>query len=119
MHTSSVAELTSPSQDLAAAVRAVKRRFVLAATVFALTLAATLAVTQVGASRYEATAEILLQQPDQVNAVLNPDAITTAANVQREVNTNAQLITSVPVAEAVRRRLHLTESVRDLVSRLS
>lgn len=119
MRTSSVADLTSPSQDLAAAFRALKRRVGLAAAVLGLTLAATFAVTQLGADRYEATAEILLQQPDQVNAVLNPDAITTAANVQREVNTNAQLITSVPVADAVRRRLHLTGSVRDLVSRLS
>jgi polysaccharide biosynthesis transport protein len=119
MRASSVAELTSPSQDLAAAFRALKRRVGVAAAVFAMTLAATLVVTQLGPDRYEATAEILLQQPDQVNAVLNPDAITSAANVQREVNTNAQLITSVPVAEAVRRRLHLTESVRDLVGRLS
>jgi capsular polysaccharide biosynthesis protein/Mrp family chromosome partitioning ATPase len=119
MRSSSVAEPTSPAQDLAAAFRALRRRAGVAATIFGLTLAATLAVTQLGASRYEATAEILLQQPDQVNAVLNPDAITSAANVQREVNTNAQLITSVPVADAVRRRLHLTESVRELVGRLS
>src|SRR3954447_25451061 len=119
MRATPIADLTSPSQDVAAAFRALRRRIGLAVAVFGLTIAATVVVTQLGANRYEATAEILLQQPDQVNAVLNPDAITSAANVQREVNTNAQLITSVPVADAVRRRLHLTESVRDLVSRLS
>ena len=75
------------------------------AACFALTLLAALAVSRLGPSRYDATAQILLQQPDQVNAVLNPDAITSAANVQREVNTNAQLITSVPVLDAVRREL--------------
>ena len=91
----------------------------MAAAIFALTLIAALGVSRLGASRYEATAQILLQQPDQVNAVLNPDAITSAANVQREVNTNAQLITSVPVIDAVRRQLRLTESVPDLVDRLS
>lgn len=119
MRASSLPELTSPAQDLGATVRAVRRRGSVAAGVFALTLAATLGATQLGASRFEATAQILLQQPDQVNAVLNPDAITSAANVQREVNTNAQLITSVPVADAVRRRLHLTEGVPELVDRLS
>jgi capsular polysaccharide biosynthesis protein/Mrp family chromosome partitioning ATPase len=119
MRSSSVTELTSPAQDLGAALRAVKRRASVAMAICALTVAATLGVTRLGPSRYEATAQILLQQPDQVNAVLNPDAITSAANVQREVNTNAQLITSVPVADAVRRQLHLTESVRDLVGRLS
>lgn len=119
MRSSSVTELTSPAQDLGAALRAVRRRAGAAAAICALTLTATIGVTQLGASRYEATAQILLQQPDQVNAVLNPDAITSAANVQREVNTNAQLITSVPVADAVRRQLHLTESVPELVDRLS
>jgi capsular polysaccharide biosynthesis protein/Mrp family chromosome partitioning ATPase len=119
MRSSNVADLTSPAQDVAAALRALRRRAGYAAAILALTLAAALTVTQLGASRYEATAQILLQQPDQVNAVLNPDAITSAANVQREVNTNAQLITSVPVADAVRRRLHLSETVRELVDRLS
>ena len=94
MRSSNVADLTSPAQDVAAALRALRRRAGYAAAILALTLVAALTVTQLGPSRYEATAQILLQQPDQVNAVLNPDAITSAANVQREVNTNAQLITS-------------------------
>jgi capsular polysaccharide biosynthesis protein len=85
----------------------------------ALTLLATIAVSRIGAGHYEATAQILLQQPDQVNAVLNPDAISSAANVYREVNTNAQLITSIPVANAVRRELDLRESARELIARLS
>ncbi len=37
-----------------------------------------------------------------MNAVLNPDATASAANAQREVNTNADLITSIPVVDAVR-----------------
>ena len=92
-------------------LRAVARR-AWAAAIFLLTLVAALAASRVGPSRYEATAQILLQQPDQVNAVLNPDAITSAANVQREVNTNAQLITSVPVIDAVRRQLRLARACR-------
>jgi capsular polysaccharide biosynthesis protein/Mrp family chromosome partitioning ATPase len=109
----------SAADDVGAALRAVGRRAWPAALVFALTLLAALGVSRLGPSRYQATAEILLQQPDQVNAVLNPDAITSAANVQREVNTNAQLITSVPVLDSVRRQLGLHESARELASRLS
>ncbi len=110
---------TTPAEDLGRVLRAVGRRARMSAAIFALTLIAAVGVSRLGASSYEATAQILLQQPDQVNAVLNPDAITSAANVQREVNTNAQLITSVPVIDAVRRQLRLTESVPDLVDRLS
>ena len=66
-----------------------------------------------------ATAQILLQQTDQVNAVLNPDATASAANAQREVNTNAELITSIPVVDAVRAQLRLRESAHSLIDRLS
>src|SRR4051794_35351278 len=109
----------TPAGDAGRALAAVRRRWLTVVDVLLVTLVAVFVFSHFGPYRYKATAQILLQQPDQVNAVLNPDAITSAANVQREVNTNAQLITSVPVADAVRRRLHLTESVRDLVSRLS
>lgn len=112
-------EPTTPAMDIGAVLRALRRHAVAATAILALTLVATIAVSRLGATDYEATAQILLQQPDQVNAVLNPDSIPSAANAQREVNTNAQLITSVPVADAVRRQLHLRESVRELVARLS
>jgi capsular polysaccharide biosynthesis protein/Mrp family chromosome partitioning ATPase len=112
-------EPATPAQDFGAVLRAVRRHTLAAAAVIGLTLLTAIGVSRLGASQYEATAQILLQQPDQVNAVLNPEAIPSAANAQREVNTNAQLITSVPVADAVRRQLHLRESVHDLASRVS
>jgi capsular polysaccharide biosynthesis protein/Mrp family chromosome partitioning ATPase len=99
--------------------RALRRRSGTALAIFALTLGGALAVSRLSPTRYRATAEILLQQPDRVNAVLNPGAVTSAANVEREVNTNAQLITSNPVIDAVRARLQLTESTRELIDHVS
>jgi non-specific protein-tyrosine kinase len=109
----------TPADDAGRALAAVRRRWLTIVDVLIATLGAVVLFSHVGAYRYEATAQILLQQPDQVNAVLNPDAITSAANVQREVNTNAQLITSSPVVDAVRDRLRLPGTTRDLSSRLS
>ena len=104
-------DLRSPAQDLGAALRALRRRSGAAVAIFALTLCGAVAVSRLAPAEYRATAEILLQQTDQVNAVLNPEAVTSAANAQREVNTNAQLITSIPVVDAVRARLRLREGV--------
>jgi capsular polysaccharide biosynthesis protein/Mrp family chromosome partitioning ATPase len=112
-------KLATPEQDLGAMARAALRRWRPALGVLALTLLAAVAVSRLGGQQYEATAQILLQQPDQVNAVLNPDATASAANAQREVNTNAELITSIPVVDAVRRKLRLRESAQSLIDRLS
>ncbi|MEZ0293850.1 MAG: Wzz/FepE/Etk N-terminal domain-containing protein [Solirubrobacteraceae bacterium] len=112
-------KLTTPEQDLGGIARAVLRRWRPALGVLALTLLAAVAVSRFGGQQYQATAQILLQQPDQVNAVLNPDATASAANAQREVNTNADLITSIPVVDAVRHKLRLRESAQSLIDRLS
>jgi capsular polysaccharide biosynthesis protein len=112
-------KLATPEQDLGGMARAVLRRWRPALGVLALTLLAAVVVSRFGGQQYEATAQILLQQPDQVNAVLNPDATASAANAQREVNTNAELITSIPVVDAVRRKLRLRESAQSLIDRLS
>jgi polysaccharide biosynthesis transport protein len=110
---------TTPAQDARRVLATIRRRWLNMADAIVVTLAAVLVFSHLGAPRYDATAQILLQQPEQVNAVLNPDAITSAANVQREVNTNAQLITSSPVVDAVRQTLGLPGSTRDLSRRLS
>jgi tyrosine-protein kinase len=112
-------DMTTPAQDMGNAVAAFRRHWRVAAALVAVTMLVTAGVSRLAPPHYEATAQILLQQPEQVNAVLNPEAITSAANVQREVNTNAQLITSIPVVDAVRRQLGLRESSRELIARLS
>jgi capsular polysaccharide biosynthesis protein len=110
---------TTPAEDGRRALAAIRRRWLISVDVLLVTFAAVFVFSHLGPVRYEATAQILLQQPDQVNAVLNPEAITSAANVQREVNTNAQLITSSPVVDAVRRRLGLSGTTRELSRRLA
>ena len=110
---------TTPAEDAGRALAAIRRRWLTIVDVLLVTLAALFVFSHLGQARYEATAQILLQQPDQVNAVLNPEAITSAANVQREVNTNAQLITSSPVVDAVRRKLGLPGATRELSRRLA
>ena len=112
-------DMTTPAQDVGNALAALRRHWRAAAAIVVVTLLVTAGVSRLGAPHYEATAQILLQQPEQVDAVLNPEAITSAANVQREINTNAQLITSIPVVDAVRRQLALRESSRELIGRLS
>ena len=112
-------DLRSPAQDLGAALRALRRRSGVAVAILALTLGGAVAVSRLAPAEYRATAEILLQQTDQVNAVLNPEAVTSAANAQREVNTNAQLITSIPVVDGVRARLRLREGSAELIDRMS
>jgi succinoglycan biosynthesis transport protein ExoP len=112
-------KLATPEQDLGGMARALLRRWRPALAVVALTLLAAVAVSRLGGEHYEATAQILIQQPDEVNAVLNPDATASAANAQREVNTNAELITSIPVVDAVRHSLRLRESAQSLADRLS
>jgi polysaccharide biosynthesis transport protein len=111
--------VAAPTQDLSAIARTVKRRWRPALVVLVLTLLAAIVIARLGGEHYDATAQILLQQPDQVNAVLNPDATASAANAQREVNTNAELITSVPVVDTVRKRLQLDESTQSLIGRLA
>src|SRR4051794_30413074 len=109
----------TPAGDAGRALAAVRRRWLTVVDVLLVTLVAVFVFSHFGPYRYKATAQILLQQPDQVNAVLNPEAITSAANVQREVNTNAQLITSSPVVDAVRRKLRLPGATRELSRRLA
>lgn len=112
-------DASTPTQDLGRMFAALRRHWRPAAAIVVLTLLATGAASRLGKPHYEATAQILLQQPDQVNAVLNPDGVSSPANAQRDVTTNAQLITSIPVADAVRRQLHLTETSKQLIARLS
>jgi capsular polysaccharide biosynthesis protein len=110
---------STPMQDASAAWAALRRRWRSAAGVLALTILAAFIAAHLGGRQYQATAEILLQQPDDVNSVLTPGGIPSAANAQRDVNTNAELITSIPVANAVRAQLRLPESAQALIGQLA
>ena len=86
---------------------------------FVLTLASALVLTGMQHSKYEATAQILLQPTDAVQGVVSPGSISSPADAQRDVNTYAQMITVDPVADAVRHQLGLKIALPALVSRIS
>ncbi len=107
---------TERAQDFGAALR---RRWPVALLVFLLTLASTAAITRMQHKKYDATAQILLQPTDAVQAAISPGSVSSPADAERDVNTYAQLITVDPVASAVRGQLHLQTTVPSLVSQMS
>ena len=99
--------------------RALRRRSGTAGAIFVLTLGGALAVSRLSPTRYRATAEDPAPADRSRGRRAQSGAITSRANAEREVNTNAELITSKPVIDSVRARLHLTESARELIDRVS
>lgn len=110
-------ELRSPAERLGAMVRTVRRRWPLALAVFALVVVVGAVHVTTATRIYEAHAVILLQPSDAVTTTL-AGAPGTPVNAQRDLDTNAALVTATPVADAVRRRLGLTESSDALLSRV-
>ena len=85
----------------------VRRRWIPAGAVLGLVLFAAVLSTSVRHKTYVATAQILLQPTDTVQSTISPGSIPGQADAERDVTTNTQLITSEPVAAAVRSQLAL------------
>jgi len=111
--------LLSPAERLGSVARAVRRRWVV--TLLVLSLVQALAAGQLvrATPMYEAHVEALLQPSDAVLTQLNRDVALSPANAQRDLDTNAALITFTPVAEAVRRDLRLRTPVVALLKQVS
>jgi polysaccharide biosynthesis transport protein len=107
---------TERIQDFAAALR---RRWPAALLVFALTLFSAVALTAMQHKKYAATAQILLQPTDRVQAAINPGTVSSPADAERDVNTYTQMITVDPVANAVRSQLGLHTTLPALISLIS
>jgi capsular polysaccharide biosynthesis protein len=108
----------TPAERLAALLGTLRRRWRVALLVVAVTVATTLFLTMWGPPQYAASAQILLQPSDAVSQVLSPGVVPSPANAQRDIDTNTGLITSTPVLEAVRNRLGLSVSNRELKSKI-
>jgi len=117
--TSTSAAVQTPTERAQHFAAALRRRWPAALAVFALTLLSALALTGRQPTKYEATAQILLQPTDAVQGVVSPGNVSSPADAQRDVNTYAQMITVDPVAEAVRRQLGMNTTLPALVSRIS
>ena len=103
-------------QDLLGMLR---RRWRVVLGVLALTVGTTLTVGMHGAPQYDATAQILLQPPDTVSQTIMPGLIPSSADAQRDIDTNAALITAPPVVRAVRRELHLRVNDRTVADNVT
>lgn len=112
------AELATPAEVVRRVLVTLRRRWLVAVALCALTLAAALAVTLGKAREYSATAQILLAPSDVVGQLVNPGVLPSPANAQRDVDTNAKLITSNPVLDLVRAQLGSRASDEELAAKV-
>lgn len=112
-------QLATPSELVRRVARTLRRRFVPAAAILVLTIAGALAVTAARQRTYSATAQILLAPSDAVGQLVSPGTLPSPANAQRDVDTNAKLITSHPVLERVRQALGTRSSDDELAAKVA
>jgi capsular polysaccharide biosynthesis protein len=113
------ADMKTPTERVQSFWIALRRRWPAALTVFVLTLATAAAVTAAQHKKYDATAQILLQPTDRVQAAINPGSVPSPADAERDVNTYTQMITVDPVASAVRSQLGLHTTLPALINMIS
>lgn len=110
--------MRTPVERLGDFAAALRRRWLPATAVFGLVLFAAVASTAVRHKTYVATAQILLQPTDTVQSTISPGSVPGQADAERDVTTNTQLITSEPVAAAVRRQLAIRITLPRLEARI-
>jgi polysaccharide biosynthesis transport protein len=118
-HEVSQANLRAPSERAQSFLALLHQRWPAALLVFALTFLSAIVLTSMRHKKYDASAQILIQPTDAVQAKISPGAVSTPANAERDINTNAQLITVDPVVSAVRHQLNLNTSLSSLASQIS
>lgn len=97
--------MTSPGPDLGRYLATLRRHWLLALAIVAVTATFAYGVAAVSAASYSATAKVLLDQDRQVDALLGTNGYSP--DPERELNTAVLLITQQPIAERVRRSLRL------------
>jgi capsular polysaccharide biosynthesis protein len=111
--------MKTPTERAADFMAALRRRWPAALAVFVLTIGCAVTLTTLQHKKYDATAQILLQPTDAVQAAISPGSVSSPADAQRDVNTYAKMITVDPVAGAVRSQLRLSTTLHALLSRIS
>ncbi len=115
-HTIAPAAMKTPTERIQDFAVALRRRWPAALLVFALTLVSAIAFTTMQHKKYSATAQILLQPTDRVQAAINPGTVSSPADAERDVNTYTQMITVDPVANSVRSQLGLHTTLPALIN---
>src|SRR4051812_41725743 len=106
------------SERLAHYLKILRRRWRVVALVPAVAVAVAVLAGIQAQKKYDATAKLVVNPSNQVNALLNPSAAGPSADPERDLNTEVSRIETVPVADAVRRKLRLGESSKSLLEQV-
>jgi capsular polysaccharide biosynthesis protein len=71
------------------------------------------------AERYESTATVLVNQGGSAAELIDPGSTRPSSDPERDINTQVELITLPPVAQAVRREVGVRDGVDDLLDDVS
>jgi receptor protein-tyrosine kinase len=104
--------------DLARFAKAARRRWKLIVLVTALVVGGALAYSLTSEEEYTATAKLVFGRGEPANALVTPVPSGGAVDIERDLNTNAQLITEANVAARVRRTLGLPLSISELQAKV-
>ena len=99
-------------------LRAVRHRWKVIALIALLALGASLALSLTAEKQYDATVDILLREQEPANTLLDPGATAASSDVERELNTNVELIKVTSTAKTVRERIGLDISIEDLLDKV-
>ena len=88
-------------------LRTLQRRWLVVVTVTVLVTGAALATALTSTKKYDATSRLLLSQQEPVNELLDPNSQRQSPDVERDINTQVEMIKLDTVANQVRRRLRL------------
>jgi capsular exopolysaccharide synthesis family protein len=107
------------SERLAYYAKVVRRRWIVIVLIPVVAVLASLLVSLRAQKQYDATAKVVVNPNNQVTELLNPGASQQSGDPERDLNTEVSRITTIPIADAVLRRLHLRQSHDDLLSKVS
>src|SRR5690349_15793458 len=107
------------SEWLAYYAKVVRRRWLVIVLVPVVAVLASLLVSLRAQKEYDATSKVVVNPNNQVTEILNPGASQQSSDPERDLNTEVSRITTAPIADAVRRQLHLQESRDDLLSKVT
>jgi capsular exopolysaccharide synthesis family protein len=107
------------SERLAYYLKVVRRRWHVIVLVPVVAVLASLLVSLQAQKQYDATAKLVVNPNNQVTELLNPGAAQPSSDPERDLNTEVSRIKTVPIADAVLKKLGLKESRTALLSKVT
>ncbi len=107
-----------PSQQISHYLRALRSRWWVVALVTVLAAATALAFNERATKKYDATAQVLVTNQEPIDTLFLTQG-QRSLDPERDINTDVALVTTEPVALAVRKQLHLTTSTDGLLREVS